>query len=49
MMFADFRDIVILKIHGADYHYIISRISKNEAMNLVQNINFTKKADHYKT
>ena len=48
MMSADLRDIVILNFHGTDYYHFISRTSKNEAMNLVQNIDFTKKADHYK-
>ena len=39
----------ILNIHGANYRCIISGISKCEAMNLMQNIDFTKKEEHYKT
>ena len=38
------RDIVILNIKGADYRYVISRISKSEAINLMQNTYFTKKS-----
>ena len=34
---------------GADYHRIISGINKYEAINLIQNIDLTKKAEHYKT
>ena len=36
-------DIAILNIKSADYCCIISRISKSEAINLMQNINLTKK------
>ena len=36
-------DIAILKIRGFDYQCIISLISKNEAINLMQNAGFTKK------
>ena len=43
MMSMDFRDIVILKIHGADNRCIISRISKSKAIKLMQNINLTIK------
>ena len=43
------RDIAILNIKGSDYHCIISLISKNEAINLMQNADLTKKAEHYKT
>ena len=39
----------ILKIKGADYCCIINGINKSEAINLMQNINLTKKAEHYKT
>ena len=35
--------IAILNIKSADYYYIISRISKSEAINLMRNINLTKK------
>ena len=37
-------DIAILNIKGADFRCIISRISKSEAINLIQNINLTKKS-----
>ena len=37
-------DIAILNIPGADYCYIISRISKNEAINFMQNIDMTEKS-----
>ena len=36
-------EIAILNIHGADYHCIISRISKSKAINLMQNIGLTEK------
>ena len=41
-------DITILNIKGCDYHCIISLISKNEAINLMQNADLTEKVDHYK-
>ena len=44
MMSMNLSDIAILNIHGADYHCIISRISKSEAINLMQNINLTEKS-----
>ena len=42
-------DIAILNIKGVDYCCIISGVSKGEAINLMQNIDLTKKAEHYKT
>ena len=36
-------DIAILNIKGSDYRCIISLISKNEAMNLMQNTDLTEK------
>ena len=42
-------DIAILNIKSADYCFIISGISKNEAINLMQNVDLTEKAKHYKT
>ena len=36
-------DISILNIKSTCYHYITSIISKSEAINLMQNINLTKK------
>ena len=37
MMSMNFSIIAILNIHGVDYHCIINGISKNEAVNLLQN------------
>ena len=34
---------VILNISGSDYHCIISLINKNEAINILQNADLTKK------
>ena len=42
-------DIAILNIKGSNYHCIISLISKNEALKLIQNADLTKKVEHYKT
>ena len=39
-------DIAILNIKGSEYHCIISLICKNEAINLMQNADFTEKAEH---
>ena len=36
-------DIAILNIKSADYHCIIGKISKSEAINLLQNVDLTKK------
>ena len=35
-------DIAILNIKSSDYRCIISRISKNETINVMQNADFTK-------
>ena len=40
-------DIAILNIKGCDYRYIISRISKSEAINLMQNSDLTKKRETF--
>ena len=37
-------DTAILNIKGYDYYYIISLISKNEAINLTQNDDLTEKS-----
>ena len=37
-------DIAILNIEGSDYYCIISLISKNEAINLIQHVDLTKKS-----
>ena len=42
MMSMNFSDMAISNIEGADYCSIISRISKSDAINLIQNINLTK-------
>ena len=49
MMSINLSDIAILNIKGSDYRCIISLISKNEAINLMQNADLTKKAEYYKT
>ena len=36
-------DIVILNIIGSDYYCVISMISKNEAVNLLQNADLMRK------
>ena len=48
MMSMKLSDNAILNIKDADYRCIINRISKNEAINLMQNIDL-KKAEDYKT
>ena len=49
MMSMNLSDIAILNIKGSDCHCIISLISKNEAINLMQNAHLSKKMEHYKT
>ena len=44
MMYVNFSNIVILNIKGSDYCCIISLISKNEAINLMQNVDLTEKS-----
>ena len=39
----EFGDIAILNIKGSDYRSVISGISKNEAIKLIQNDNLTEK------
>ena len=43
MMSMNFSDISISNIKSTDYRFIISVISKNETINLMQNVDFTKK------
>ena len=43
-MSINFSDIAILNNNGSDYCCIISRISKSEAINLMQNTDLTKKS-----
>ena len=44
MMSMNLSDIAILNIKSSDYRYIIFGISKSVAINLMQNINLTKKS-----
>ena len=44
MMFMNLSDIAILNIKSANYRCIIRGISKNEAINLMQNADLTKKS-----
>ena len=44
MMSITLSDIAILNMKGANYCCIISRTSKNDAINLMQNIDLTKKS-----
>ena len=48
MMSMNLSDIAILSIKGSDCRCIISLISKIEAINLMQNPDLNKKAEHYK-
>ena len=45
MMSMYLSDIGILNIEGCTYHCIISGISKSEAINLMQNIDLTRKSE----
>ena len=49
MVSRNLSNIAILNIKSADYRCIISGIRTNEAINLMQNANFTKEVEHYKT
>ena len=40
-------DIAILTIKGLDYCCVISLISSNEALDLLQNADLTKKVEHH--
>ena len=44
LMSLDLSNIGILNIHGSGYCCIISDISKSEAINLIQNTEFTEKS-----
>ena len=41
-------DSAILNIKGSDYRCIISLISKNGAIRLMQNADLTEKVEHFK-
>ena len=49
MMSVNLSEDAILNIKGSDYCCIISLISKNEAISLMQNADLIKKVEHYKT
>ena len=44
MMFMDLSNISILNIRGSDYRCIISAISKNQAIEIMQNVDLTEKS-----
>ena len=44
MMSMNLSDTVVLNIKGSDYRCIINLISKNEAINLMQNTDLTEKS-----
>ena len=44
MMSISLSDVAVLNVKGSGYHYIISRISKSEAVKLLQNTNLTEKS-----
>ena len=48
MMSMNLSDIAILNIKGSDYRCIISLISKNEVINLMQIADLTEKSEQYK-
>ena len=48
-MFMNLSDIAILNIKGSGFRCVITGISKNEAVKLLQNANFTEKVEHHKT
>ena len=43
MMSINLNPLVILNIHGIDYRWIMNRISKSEAVNLLQDADLSKK------
>ena len=45
MMSVNLSNITILNIKNSDYHCIISLISKNEAISLMQNADLTEKSE----
>ena len=44
MISMNLNDITIINVKGSDYHCIISLISKNKAIKLMQNNDLTKKS-----
>ena len=49
MMSMNLSYIAILEIKNADYHCVITEISKSEAINLTQNIDLTEKPSRHPT
>ena len=49
LMSMNLSDKNILHIKWADHCCIVNRISKSEAINLMENTDLTKKGEHYKT
>ena len=47
MMSINLSNIAVLNIKGSDYCCIVSLISKNEAITLMQNADLTEKMKHY--
>ena len=47
-MFINHSDIAVLNIKSDDYCCIISGLSKNEAINLMQDADLIEKVEHYK-
>ena len=48
MMFVNSSHIAMLNIKCSGYRCVISLISKNEAIKLLQNADLTEKVEHYK-
>ena len=48
MISVNFSDIAILNIKGSDDCCVISLISKNKAIRLIQNADLNKKVEYYK-
>ena len=49
MMSMNLSDIAIIDIKSVNYYCIISRISKNDAINLMENVDLTKKVEYDKS
>ena len=49
MIFINISDIAIININCSDFHCIISLISRNEIINLLQNVDFTEKNRYFTT
>ena len=49
MMSMNLSDIAILNINCADYRCIINRISKNDTINVLKNVDLIEKVEHCRT